>query len=101
MVDTARATAFALFDEGKRPGDPEVKALGLKRKSTYNYFQDWKRAHPKKEDTTAAEGKGTTPPESKGSNSVKGGIPSTPIAVGKITITPENWGMTQCGASQQ
>ncbi len=34
----ARDVVFELFDQGKRPSDPEVKALGLKRKSTYNYF---------------------------------------------------------------
>ena len=38
MAETAKELCFALFDQGKRPGDPEVKALGLKRKSTYNYF---------------------------------------------------------------
>jgi len=38
MAETAKELAFALFDQGKRPSDPEVEALGLKRKSTYNYF---------------------------------------------------------------
>lgn len=28
----------------------------------------------------------------------KGGTPTTPITVGRITITPENWGFTQYGA---
>ena len=36
--------AFRLFDEGKRPGDPEVKALGLSAKTRYNYFQEYKRS---------------------------------------------------------
>ena len=36
--------AFALFDQGKRPSDQEVKDLGLKPKTTYNYFQEWKKS---------------------------------------------------------
>jgi hypothetical protein len=35
---------FRLFDEGKRPGDPEVKALGIKPNSAYRYYQEWKKA---------------------------------------------------------
>lgn len=35
--------AFALFDQGKRPSDPEVKSLGLKPKTRYNYYQLWKK----------------------------------------------------------
>ena len=38
----ARDIAFELFDQGKRPSGPEVKALGIKFKTSYNYFQDWK-----------------------------------------------------------
>ena len=29
---------------------------------------------------------------------VRAGVPTAPIAVGKITITPENWGLTQYGS---
>ena len=36
--------AFELFSQGKRPSDPEVKALGLSAKTRYNYFQEYKRA---------------------------------------------------------
>jgi len=36
--------AFRLFDEGKRPGDPEVKALGIKPTSAYRYYQEWKKS---------------------------------------------------------
>jgi hypothetical protein len=36
--------AFVLFDQGKRPGDQEVKKLGLKPKTTYNYYQVWKKS---------------------------------------------------------
>lgn len=36
--------AFRLFDEGKKPSDPEVKALGLSAKTRYNYFQEHKKS---------------------------------------------------------
>lgn len=36
--------AFKLFAEGKKPGSPEVKSLGLASKTRYNYFQEWKKA---------------------------------------------------------
>ncbi len=52
--------AFALFDQGKRPSDPEVKALDLKSKSTYNYFQEWKKTHFEQNGNTTAEAKGST-----------------------------------------
>ena len=35
--------AFRLFDEGKKPSDPEVKSLGLSTKTRYNYYQEWKK----------------------------------------------------------
>jgi len=35
--------AFRLFDEGKKPSDPELKALGLSPKTRYNYYQDHKK----------------------------------------------------------
>ena len=36
--------AFDLFNQGFRPGDPEVKTLALKPKSRYNYYQLWKKS---------------------------------------------------------
>lgn len=39
----AKDIALELFDQGKRPSDPEVKALGLKSKTRYNYFQQWQK----------------------------------------------------------
>lgn len=36
--------AFKLFDEGKKPSDPEVKALGLSAKTRYNYYQEHKKS---------------------------------------------------------
>jgi hypothetical protein len=44
--EVAKELAFALFDEGRRPSDTEVKALGLKSRSTYCYYQQWKKLHP-------------------------------------------------------
>jgi len=34
MAETAKELVFALFDQGRRPSDPEVKALGIKSKTT-------------------------------------------------------------------
>jgi len=42
--DSIKEKAFWLFDGGKRPGDPEVKALGIKPNTSYRYYQDWKKA---------------------------------------------------------
>ena len=42
--DSLKQRAFQLFDEGKRPGDPEVKALDIKPNTAYRYYQEWKRA---------------------------------------------------------
>lgn len=36
--------AFRLFDDGKKPSDPEVKALGLSAKTRYNYYQEYKKS---------------------------------------------------------
>jgi len=88
----ARDLAFELFYTGKRPSDPEVKSLKIKSKTCYNYFQKWKKE---------AGIEPANPQPKKGSN---GGSPDgkkvvgKPVEVGKITITPENWGMSQYGA---
>jgi hypothetical protein len=42
--DSIKERAYQLFDEGKRPSDPEVKALGIKPKTAYRYHQEWKKA---------------------------------------------------------
>lgn len=78
--------AFQLFDEGKRPSDPEVKALGIKSKTRYNYFQMWKKRGE------------TTPGAPEGSLGGPQKVVGRAIEVGKITISPENWGMSQYGA---
>jgi len=35
-----KEAAFALFDEGKSPSSPELKALKLKSQSRYNYYYE-------------------------------------------------------------
>ena len=35
--------ALRLFDQGKRPSDPELRALGIKPNTAYRYYQQWKR----------------------------------------------------------
>lgn len=39
-----REEAFRLFAKGMRPSDQRVKDLGLSPKSTYNYYQQYKRS---------------------------------------------------------
>ena len=41
--DSMKQRVFGLFDEGKRPSDSEVKALGIKPNTVYRYYQDWKK----------------------------------------------------------
>lgn len=96
MAKIAKELAFELFSQGKRPSDLEIKALGLKSKTTYTYYQQWKKEHPQEEEITTVEPSGTTIKPSSTTTVKPGG--AAPIAVGKITITPENWGMTQYGA---
>jgi len=38
-----RDQAFELFSKGKKPGDPELEALGLKKTSQKRYFSDWRK----------------------------------------------------------
>lgn len=83
----ARDLAFEFFEQGKRPSDPEIKALGLKPKTTYNYFQEWKKLA----ETTSKLPEGSPPQPQRV-------VAGRSIEVGKITITPENWGFTQYGA---
>jgi len=39
--DTKKVRAFELFDEGKGPSDPEVKALGLHKSNRFRYFNQY------------------------------------------------------------
>jgi hypothetical protein len=41
--DSMKEKAFHLFDQDKRPGDAEVKSLGMKPDTAYRYYQDWKK----------------------------------------------------------
>jgi len=42
--DSMKDILFRLFDKNKRPSDPEVKALDIKPKTVYRYYQEWKKA---------------------------------------------------------
>jgi len=42
--DSMKKMAFRLFDQGRRPSDPEVRELGIKPNSAYRYYQQWKKA---------------------------------------------------------
>lgn len=46
-VKDARKKAFAFFDQGKMPADPEVKALGLTHPTRWSYFSDWQKESQK------------------------------------------------------
>ena len=43
LKDSKKSRVFELFDQGKRPGDPEVKALVIKPETAYRYYQEWKK----------------------------------------------------------
>jgi len=39
MAKGRKEQAFALFDQRKRPSDPEVKELGVKNDTLYRHFR--------------------------------------------------------------
>ena len=63
-----KAKAFELFSQGLRPSDKKVKDLGLKPKTTYNYFQEWKKLGGEIESPGGddSQGKSSSPPTTKG-----------------------------------
>lgn len=56
-----RDEAYRLFKEGKRPGDPEVDALGLKSKTVKGYLSVWRTIKEAEE----AKEAGLPPPPKK------------------------------------
>jgi len=40
---TIKEKAFKLFEEGKKPGDPELVALGVKPGTIKQYLGEWKK----------------------------------------------------------
>lgn len=52
MAKSKKEQAFALFDQGRRPSDPEVKELGVKKETLYRYFTYWKSENPSRTETT-------------------------------------------------
>ena len=67
--------AFELFSQGKRPSDPEVKSLGLKSKSLYNYYQEFKHSFGAGQLIGTVKGKQALATVS--AKGVKGGLPTT------------------------
>ncbi|MBW2559610.1 MAG: hypothetical protein JRE40_02020 [Deltaproteobacteria bacterium] len=43
MAQSNKQKAFKLFDQGKSPTDPEVKALKLTHPTRWQYFKEWKK----------------------------------------------------------
>jgi len=66
----SKAKLFQLFDEGKLPGDPEVKALGYKSNTIYRLRHEWESGG------TATGGKLQT---ALGSGESIGGIDETKV----------------------
>ena len=96
--------AFALFEKGFRPGSAEIKALELKGRVPFTYFQKWKRAKEEAGETVAPAAEVEETKEEKGKPGKAAVDKVTPnpsvvgITVGRIVITPENWAMNQYGA---
>lgn len=68
--------AFELFSQGMRPSDKEVKDLGLKPKSLYNYFQEFKHLSGGGQ-LIGTEKSYKQTPATVGAKGVKGGLPTT------------------------
>jgi len=51
MTKGKKEQAFALFDQGMRPSDPEVKELDVKKDTLYRYFTLWKNLNPSMTET--------------------------------------------------
>lgn len=66
--------AFSLFDQGKKPSSLEVKQLGLKPKTSYNYFQEFKHSFGGGQLNVKAKSDKQTP-ATAGAKVVKGGLP--------------------------
>ena len=78
-----KEVAFELFEQGKGPGDEEIKALGLKGKVPFTYYRKWK---------TIKEEAGELVPESETGIS-KLGVAST-SGVAKVIPPPGGVGIT-------
>ena len=63
--ESKRSKCFSLFSQGKRPSDPEVKELGIPKRVTYVYFQEFKNKL-KREMEKAGDGAGSDSAEGEG-----------------------------------
>lgn len=82
--------SFELFNQGKVPTDPEFAELDIKPNTVARYYEDWTKLKK--------SGQSTEPPPAPAEKAETQTKSEKPIEVGKITIKPENWGMTQYGA---
>lgn len=89
--ESKKDQTYALYDQGLRPADQAVKDICPAPKTRYNYFGLWRKDRGADGGSPVTTG-GQSPPEAKS------GTQGAPMVVGKITITPENWGMDQKGA---
>lgn len=103
-MQNKKQLAFALFEQGMRPGSPEIKALQLKGRVRYTYYQKWKRAKEEAGEPIPVPELAEGREEEKGKPG-KAAVakdtvnpPGFGITVGRIIITPENWAMNQYGA---
>jgi hypothetical protein len=55
-----REKAFELFSRGKRPGDPEIDALGLSQKTIKKYLSLWRKQGGESGQAPCAEPAGKT-----------------------------------------
>lgn len=46
MAKTKKDEAFALFNQGRQPKDPEIQELGIKKETLSRYFRYWKQGNP-------------------------------------------------------
>lgn len=54
--ESNKQKAFKLFDQGKSPTSPEVKALPLTHPTRWQYYKEWKRQSPEVSEVNPSEG---------------------------------------------
>lgn len=85
--------AFALFTRDKKPRDPEVKALGIKSSTRWNYYNEWKRlGKPSPEVPEAELGLLKAPKEKQ-----KRALAETVMLPGRETVGPYKPEVSEAG----
>lgn len=90
-MENRRDRAFELFDQGHRPSSPDCKALGLKSKSLYNYFQLWKKQNG---NGTVPDESGNAPPHHPPQQAGKGPLTTDFDGSAYVTIFPKAFTMS-------